>query len=657
VAIVQSDGALAVASPSLVAGRYGGGYLGGSLPWYSGAYADYASIYRTQPNLRLVVNFFARNIAQLNLRAFERVSETERKSLGDSRLAKLLRTPNPIIKWTHYRFIHALISDLKTYDVSIYLKTRNEVSGDLRLWRLPPQFMSPEDGNLWAATNWRFSGLFSSQPIFSADDLLVIHGYNPDDMRVGLSPIESIRQTLAEGEAASKYREQFWNSGAKISGVIERPATGQGTPRWSETAKRRFLSEWTSSWTGAAPGAGGTPLLEDGMHFSQVAFSAKDSEYIAARKLGREEVASFYHLSPLFVGILENANFSNVREQHRHLYQDTLGPDLTQLEQEFHLQLLPEFSELDFDTTYLEFDFASKLKGAFEEEAGAIQTAVGAPWLTRNEARASQNKPPIEGGDELVTPLNVLIGGQASPTDSAPELNARPSTFKALDHGCAIKDASELPDDVKDWFDAHVEMLTSTFGRQENAVVAALGGGSSIESVWDDARWNGELKADFLDLATQMGTDIGGQTAEALDGTYDPEAPGVNDYLEENSRIASEGVNGATKQAIADLDAEDDGFLDSVRNVFAVAASSRAIQIGITRVTGVGNFARHEGAKQAGAVMKVWQVRSSNSRHPRLDGEKVGMDEEFSNGARWPGDHSLREDQRAGCTCAMDFER
>jgi hypothetical protein len=55
--------------------------------------------------------------------------------------------------------------------------------------------------------------------------------------------------------------------------------------------------------------------------------------------------------------------------------------------------------------------------------------------------------------------------------------------------------------------------------------------------------------------------------------------------------------------------------------------------------------------------MKVWQVRSSNSRHPRLDGEKVGMDEEFSNGARWPGDHSLREDQRAGCTCAMDFER
>jgi hypothetical protein len=40
--------------------------------------------------------------------------------------------------------------------------------------------------------------------------------------------------------------------------------------------------------------------------------------------------------------------------------------------------------------------------------------------MTRNEARATQNMPAVEGGDELIIPLNVLIGGQANPQDSAP---------------------------------------------------------------------------------------------------------------------------------------------------------------------------------------------------------------------------------------------
>ncbi len=38
--------------------------------------------------------------------------------------------------------------------------------------------------------------------------------------------------------------------------------------------------------------------------------------------------------------------------------------------------------------------------------------------MTRAESRAKLNLPYLEGTDELITPLNVLVGGQASPTDS-----------------------------------------------------------------------------------------------------------------------------------------------------------------------------------------------------------------------------------------------
>jgi hypothetical protein len=48
---------------------------------------DYAAIYRTQPAVRTVVDFLARNVGQLSLHTFKRVSETDRKRLRDHPVA------------------------------------------------------------------------------------------------------------------------------------------------------------------------------------------------------------------------------------------------------------------------------------------------------------------------------------------------------------------------------------------------------------------------------------------------------------------------------------------------------------------------------------------------------------------------------------------
>ena len=62
-----------------------------------------------------------------------------------------------------------------------------------------------------------------------------------------------------------------------------------------------------------------------------------------------------------------------------------------------------------------EFDLNEKLRGEPEARFAAITSAVGRPWLTANEARAMENRPPVDGGDELVTPLNVLVGDNPRP--------------------------------------------------------------------------------------------------------------------------------------------------------------------------------------------------------------------------------------------------
>jgi hypothetical protein len=61
---------------------------------------------------------------------------------------------------------------------------------------------------------------------------------------------------------------------------------------------------------------------------------------------------------------------------------------------------------------------AEKLGGSFEEQAAAISASVGGPWMTRSEARALNNLPPLPEVDELLALLNVTQGGLASPPGS-----------------------------------------------------------------------------------------------------------------------------------------------------------------------------------------------------------------------------------------------
>jgi hypothetical protein len=81
-----------------------------------------------------------------------------------------------------------------------------------------------------------------------------------------------------------------------------------------------------------------------------------------------------------------------------------------------------------------------KLKGDFDQETRALVSATGGPFMSRNEARARRNLPQIDGGDELIVPLNVTEGGQGSPFDSAPDDN----TPKQIDAGRVEKFAQDF---------------------------------------------------------------------------------------------------------------------------------------------------------------------------------------------------------------------
>lgn len=607
-----------------------------SVDVYGGYTHSYATIYRTQPNVRTTIDFLARNIAQLGLHVYRRVSDTDRERLTDHPLARLIRQPNA---WTtRYRLIETIVIDLGIYWNAYLVKIKPRDAAPF-LVRVDPRLVTV-DGKLSPS---KYLVNFGGSKVMELDPPDVVHfrGYSPESDVQGLSPLETLRRILAEEAAAGEHREGFWRNAARMSGVIERPADA---PEWSDAALRRFQVQFEALYSGAQ-NAGRTAVLEDGMSYKANSFSPEDSQYLEGRQLTREEVARAYHVPPPMVGILNNATYANVTEQHKMLYQDTLGPWLVMLEEELELQLLPEFDTSG--SVYLEFNIAEKLKGSFEERAASISSAVGRPWLTANEARALDNRNALDGdADALVTPLNVLVGGQASPRDSAPPPKALHGAKARVDTLFVRLRARH----VAKWR----QVLETFFDRQRQVVLPRLAK-ASVETIFDRRRWDRELGDELFGLLLGTAEAFALRVAGELAGEFDAER--IRAYLAEGARIAAEGINATTRAKLAAA-LEEPEPRDAVRAMFAWMRASRAAQIAETKVTAAANFGGHEAAQQAAATTKTWVVNSQNprSQHAALAGETVGLDETFSNGLKWPGDGERGDaEELANCLCSVEF--
>ena len=375
--------------------------------WAGYAYS-YATMYRTQPNVRTVVDFLARNVAQLGLHAFRRHSDTDRERLVAFPAIQWLTNPNP--GTTRYRLFEALMQDMGIYFNAFWLKVRTDER--IGLVRLPPEQVEVEGGSFPSLYRWIPAG--SDIREFAPSEIVHFGGYDPCNPLLGLSPLETLRRILLEEIAAQDYRAFYWRNHARMDGVIERD---KDQKPWNPDQYKAWREQWTSSYTGRE-NTGKSAVLMPGMKWVERSFSAKESELNNARKLTREEVTREYHVPLPMVGILDHATFSNIKEQHKNLYQDALGPWLVNIEEELERQLLPEVD--DPEDVYFEFNIAEKLKGSFEEQADSILKLVGRPIMTANEGRARLNFSAIDDptADELAQPLNTTTPSTASASET-----------------------------------------------------------------------------------------------------------------------------------------------------------------------------------------------------------------------------------------------
>ena len=630
---------------------------------------DTAQLYRTQPNLRAVVGFLSDNAASVPWKVYDRVADGDRVRITDSAAALLLARPNEHM--TAYEWRRAMFSDLYLYDMHMSLVVPDaESPSGYSLWRVPPEWVDGYvGGNAWAPDSFVIDNGHGRRVEVPRDVCLWMHGYDPSDPMRQTSPVEALRDLLGEQIESGHFRRQMWQRGGRFNAYLTRP---KDVERWTDDAFERFKRSWNESWAGRnGSEAGSMPILEDGMEIRQVQFNAKDAEWSEAKRLGREDVAGVYHVNPSLIWPGSGQTYASAKENARALYNDTLAPKLMEATDKVNAALLPMVGEPDGH--YVEYDLAVKLQGSFEERATVLQSAVGGPWMTRDEARAQFNLPHIEGADQLIVPLNVLEGTVASPNDTDPtaeRLDAGECDYKCA---CAEHKSSEVRFKASPT-DEDAQAFSDVFGRfferQSRSVLPRLRAAKSkadgAPDWWDVTRWDKELTEDLLEVAQGQSTQTAIQALRFLGvpgSEYDPDL--ALEFLRDMCRVRANWVNQTTKRELEralELEAAGaEGLMATPEGVFQNAVENRTKSAGNAIAAAVDGWSAIEAVRQSGVedVRKRWVVTSSNPRksHANMNGVTVGVNERFPNGMDWPGDWSGGADEVCGCQCEIEVVR
>lgn len=633
---------------------------------YSGDYGvnvasmDAAQLYRTQPNLRAVISFLADNAAQVPIKVYERASDTDRPRVLDSPAALLLQKPNPDM--TAFEFKRWMYSDLLLFErfLTLIAPNKNTESG----WELRPipaaWIQSYKGESPFTPEYIVISAGNGTSPIeVPTDRFILFHGYDPTDPMRQYSRISALKETLHEQVESNKFRRQMWHRGGRFNSYLTRP---KDVEKWSESAFERFKTTWEKSWAGQdADEGGGLPILEDGMEIKTVQFNSKDAQWAESVKLSREDCAAVYHVNPAMIWPGTGQTYASAKDNARALYNDCLAPTLMQATDRLNMFLLPRVGEPE--NHYIAYDITIKTEGTYEEKIATLSSAVGAPFLSRNEARARLDLPAIEGGDDLITPLNVLVGGLASPRDTDPTVERYNAAPKILKKSEARKTRGKPTDEESKKLS---DVYRTFFKRQSKTVLSKLGAKS--EEWWDDERWNRELAEDLFKVAFEMSVEAAREAVRKLldNGKYDAER--TEAYIKSMCQRRAEMVNQATyNELLAALDDDyetDDALKATPEGVFENAEENRADSAGSAFAGAILSWSALEAARQnedrtRGKTMKTWVVTSGNPRasHARMNGETVPYKEPFSNGAMWPCDiDNLSVEEVANCHCVLEIE-
>lgn len=355
----------------------------------------------------------ARAVASVPWYVFKQNSDGTWDKVVNHPLEMLIDSPNPFMSRSD--LMERMVINLDLAGNSLFKKVMSRGT-TLELFPIGPDGIRPvpDDNDFIKEYEYKVGN-----QTFNMDPSEIMHAMyvDPGNVYWGVSPLQVAAKTVDTDTEAVTWNKIALQNRAVSDGTFtfDQPLTRE---QWLD-ARQQIREQHQGAKNARAPW-----VLGGGARWQSMSLSPVDMDFIEGRKMTREEICTVFDVPPPIVGILDKANYSNMKEARRVFWLDTIVPLLENIKNILNRSINPEYGsgiEIDFDLSNVE-----ALQENFNEKIESAKSlwSMGVPFNEINQ-RLELGFDEIAGGEVGFLPANVLPAELAA-TANPPQDNPPP---------------------------------------------------------------------------------------------------------------------------------------------------------------------------------------------------------------------------------------
>ncbi len=604
------------------------------------------------------VNAIAEEVGSMELHLFQKTADGV-KEVENHMALNLLHDVNP----------HMTSSELLLITQS-YLDIVGET-----FWYLPPGKLTGKPAEIWILDPARIS-------IAKGEGVSIIEGYvyqndkgkeiplttkevmhfkrfNPLNPWRGMGTVKAAAMAIDIDNYSATWNKNFFYNAAMPSGVLE----SEGT--LTKEQYERIKAEWNSQYRGA-DNAHKLAILEGGLKFNKISMTQQEMDFLEQRRFSRDEILGIFRVPKTVLGISEDVNRANAEATDYVFASRVIKPRMRFIVDRLNEFYLPLFGVKNGEFF---FDFTDPVPENLQEAREERKAGISSGYLTINEVREDLGLPPVENGDEIYQPINLMPIGRVIEEDKEVSSGAVTKERKEIETKTVEKRVRYIQTAIKDaqgkfykvLLEQKGELLKKLKGKKSVGLIKKGGLDELVMLLfenWED--WIGILHEPTAETLMAVFNRSGKEAVAqvGVDILFDLKNERAVSWLKENSLRHATQIAESLKSDIRSIlerglseSMSIAEIADEIANFYDKQSEWRALRIARTEVIDAYANGSIEGFRQSGVVkMKKWITAGDDRVDPECemnerDGE-IGLDAAFSSGHNAPPVHP-------NCRCAV----
>ena len=219
--------------------------------------------------------------------------------------------------------------------------------------------------------------------VFNQEDILDF-AMHRDDMWLGISLLKYADNTLKSAQHAEKTSDNFFQSGAGLSGILKANQT------LTNEQKQQIRESWSAAFN--SDKARGLAIIPQGLDFQAVSVNPEDAQMLESRKFNVLEIARYLNISPVRLFDMTQVSYNSMESINLSYLSDTVQPYCEMICDELNLKL---FKPSEVGKFVIDFDFSAALQTNRQQLAEYYRTLLTNGILSIDDIRGELGYPKL----------------------------------------------------------------------------------------------------------------------------------------------------------------------------------------------------------------------------------------------------------------------